>query len=84
MLFGQSEVHGNRPRRGGGQVLFTKGYGFADLQWKVPNLPDAKFRLGSVTTEFTAASKLLLEEHSKLSVKDPVKKHSARRSRWLG
>ena len=34
----------------------------ADLEWDVPNTPNAKFRLGSVTEPFTAASILLLEE----------------------
>jgi CubicO group peptidase (beta-lactamase class C family) len=58
-----------------GQVLFSKGYGFANLEWKIPNTPDTKFRLGSVTKQFTAASILLLEERGKLSVTDPVKKY---------
>ncbi|HEY1336516.1 MAG TPA: serine hydrolase [Bryobacteraceae bacterium] len=59
----------------GSQVLFSKGYGFADLEWNIPNTPDAKFRLGSVTKQFTAASILLLEERGKLKVTDPVKKY---------
>jgi CubicO group peptidase (beta-lactamase class C family) len=58
-----------------GQVVFSKGYGFANLEWKIPNTPDTKFRLGSVTKQFTAASILLLEERGKLSVTDPVKKY---------
>jgi len=58
-----------------GQVLFSKGYGFANLEWKIPNTPDAKFRLGSVTKQFTAASILLLEERGKLSITDPVKNY---------
>ena len=57
------------------QVLFSKGYGSANLEWNVPNAPDTKFRLGSVTKQFTAASILLLEERGKLSVNDPVKKY---------
>jgi CubicO group peptidase (beta-lactamase class C family) len=57
------------------KVLFSKGYGSANLEWKVPNAPDTKFRLGSVTKQFTAASILLLEERGKLSVTDPVKKY---------
>jgi CubicO group peptidase (beta-lactamase class C family) len=57
------------------QVLFSKGYGSADLEWDVPNAPNTKFRLGSVTKQFTAASILLLEERGKLSVSDPVKKY---------
>jgi CubicO group peptidase (beta-lactamase class C family) len=59
----------------GAEVLFSKGYGFADLEWNVPNTPGTKFRLGSVTKQFTAASILLLEERGKLSVTDPVKKY---------
>src|ERR1035438_8296614 len=59
----------------GNEVIFSKGYGSADLEWDVPNAPNTKFRLGSVTKQFTAASILLLEEHGKLSVSDPVKKY---------
>ena len=57
------------------EVLFSKGFGSADLEWDVPNAPNTKFRLGSVTKQFTAASILLLEERGKLSVDDPVKKY---------
>jgi CubicO group peptidase (beta-lactamase class C family) len=59
----------------GSQVLFSKGYGSADLEWDVPNSPNTKFRLGSVTKQFTAASILLLEERGKLIVSDPLKKY---------
>jgi CubicO group peptidase (beta-lactamase class C family) len=59
----------------GNQVVFSKGYGSADLEWDVPNSPGTKFRLGSVTKQFTAASILLLEERGKLSVNDSVKKY---------
>jgi CubicO group peptidase (beta-lactamase class C family) len=59
----------------GGQVLFSKGYGSANLEWEIPNTPNTKFRLGSVTKQFTAASILLLEERGKLAVTDPVKKY---------
>lgn len=59
----------------GDRVIFSKGYGSADLEWNIPNAPNAKFRLGSVTKQFTAASILLLEERGKLSVQDPVKKY---------
>src|SRR5580704_11438355 len=46
----------------GDEVLLDKGYGYANLEWKVPNTPETKFRLGSITKQFTAASILLLEE----------------------
>jgi CubicO group peptidase (beta-lactamase class C family) len=59
----------------GNDVLFSKGYGSANLEWSIPNTPSTKFRLGSVTKQFTAASILLLEERGKLKVDDPVKKY---------
>lgn len=61
----------------GAEVLLSKGYGSANLEWDVPNSPAAKFRLGSITKQFTAASILLLQDRGKLSVEDPVKKYMA-------
>src|ERR1700685_2039726 len=60
-----------------GKVLLSKGYGFANLEWGVANSPASKFRLGSITKQFTAACILLLEERGKLKVDDPVKKYMA-------
>ncbi len=57
------------------KLLVNQGYGFADLEWNVPNVPEAKFCLGSLTKQFTAASILLLEERGKLNVEDPVSKY---------
>ncbi len=57
----------------GSDVLLSKGYGSANLEWNIPNAPNTKFRLGSVTKQFTAASILLLEERGKLKTSDPVK-----------
>ena len=59
----------------GNDVLLSKGYGSANLEWEIPNSASTKFRLGSITKQFTAASILLLEERGKLTVNDPVKKH---------
>jgi CubicO group peptidase (beta-lactamase class C family) len=56
-------------------VLFDKGYGFANLEWDTPNTPDTKFRLGSITKQFTAACVLLLEERGKLKTDALVKKY---------
>jgi CubicO group peptidase (beta-lactamase class C family) len=58
-----------------GKALINEGYGFADLEWKIPNSPTVKFRLRSLTKQFTAASILLLEERGKLKVDDPVSKY---------
>jgi CubicO group peptidase (beta-lactamase class C family) len=56
-------------------VLLSKGYGYANLEWDVPNSPSSKFRLGSITKQFTAACILLLEERGKLKTSDLVKKY---------
>ena len=58
-----------------GKVLFAKGYGKANEEWDLPNTPQTKFRLGSVTKQFTAAAIMLLQERGKLSVNDPVCKY---------
>jgi CubicO group peptidase (beta-lactamase class C family) len=55
------------------RVLLDKGYGYANLEWQVPNTPDTKFRLGSITKQFTAASILLLKEQGKIQLDAPVK-----------
>ena len=59
----------------GADVLLDKGYGFADLELNVPASPKTKFRMGSVTKQFTAAAILLLQERGKLNVSDPIKKY---------
>jgi len=37
-----------------GDVSFSKGYGLANMEWDIPNGPDTKFRLGSITKQFTS------------------------------
>ncbi len=59
----------------GSDVILNKGYGSANLEWDVPNTPATKFRLGSITKQFTAAAILLLAERGKLTLDDPIRKH---------
>jgi CubicO group peptidase (beta-lactamase class C family) len=59
----------------GDNILLDKGYGFADVEWNVPDSTKTKFRLGSITKQFTAASIMLLQERGKLKVTDLVKKY---------
>jgi CubicO group peptidase (beta-lactamase class C family) len=59
----------------GDQVLLDKGYGMAVLEWNIPDTPDTKFRLGSVTKQFTAALVLLMQQDGKLNIDDPVSKY---------
>jgi CubicO group peptidase (beta-lactamase class C family) len=59
----------------GEDVVFSKSVGSANLEWNIANTPATKFRIGSMTKQFTAASILLLEERGKLKIDDPVKKY---------
>jgi CubicO group peptidase (beta-lactamase class C family) len=61
----------------GDDVIFSKAYGSANLEWNVPNEPATKFRIGSITKQFTAALILLLEEDGKLTLQDPLGRHVA-------
>jgi CubicO group peptidase (beta-lactamase class C family) len=67
------------------ETLFAKGYGFANAEHQVPNTPKTKFRLGSITKQFTAMAILILREQGKLKVEDPVGKylHDAAKA-WEG
>lgn len=54
-----------------GQMIVAKGFGLADVAANTPIYGDTKFRIGSITKQFTAASILLLQEDGKLNVEDP-------------
>jgi CubicO group peptidase (beta-lactamase class C family) len=44
-----------------GHVVFEHGYGMANFEWDIPNTPATKFRLGSVTKQFTSMAIMQLE-----------------------
>jgi len=54
------------------KVLFSKGYGLADRAQRIPNTPQTRFHLGSITKQFTAMAILILQSQGKLSVQDPI------------
>ncbi len=58
-----------------GKILFEKGYGLADIEHHTPVTPETKFRIGSITKQFTAAAILKLQEEGKLSVQDKLSKY---------
>jgi CubicO group peptidase (beta-lactamase class C family) len=55
-----------------GKVILHKGYGSANMEWNIPNKPDTKFRLGSVTKQFTALLILKLVEQGKIKLDVPI------------
>jgi len=55
-----------------GKVIFKKGFGSANFEWNVPNQPDTKFRLGSITKQFTALLIVKLAEEGKIKLDVPI------------
>ena len=58
-----------------GKVLFKKGYGEANMEWEIPNEPNTKHRLGSISKQFTAMLILQLAEEGKLDLQAPITKY---------
>ena len=56
----------------GGKVIYKKGFGQANMEWNIPNDVDTKFRLGSITKQFTAALILQLAEQGKIKLDGKV------------
>jgi len=59
----------------GDRVLLNKGYGMARVEWNIPNAPDVKFRIASLTKQFTAALILLLQQDGRLRIEDTAGKY---------
>jgi CubicO group peptidase (beta-lactamase class C family) len=55
-----------------GKIIYKKGFGLADMEWNIPNKPDTKFRLGSITKQFTSMLILQLVEEGKLGLEDKL------------
>lgn len=55
-----------------GKVIYKGGFGMANMEWNIPNTPDTRFRLGSITKQFTAMLTLQLVEQGKLKLDGKV------------
>lgn len=51
-----------------GKVIYKKGLGLANMEWNIPNTPETRFRLGSITKQFTATLILQLVEQGKIKL----------------
>ena len=59
----------------GGTLLVDTAFGFANMELGVRNTPDTRFRVASVTKQFTAMAIAMLAEDGKLRVSDPISKY---------
>lgn len=58
-----------------GELLWGKGYGFADVETQNPVTLDTRFRIASITKTFTATAIMQLRDAGKLGLDDPVAQH---------
>lgn len=50
------------------EVVFKRGYGLANVEWNIPNTPDTKFRIGSITKQFTSMLIMQLVAEGKIKL----------------
>ena len=56
-------------------LIWSKGYGYADREKRLPVTPSTLFRIGSISKLFTATAILQLRDAGKLRLDDPVSSH---------
>jgi len=59
----------------GADLVWTKSYGWADIEAKTPATKSTIYRIGSITKEFTALMLLQLVQDGKVHFFDPVEKY---------
>jgi CubicO group peptidase (beta-lactamase class C family) len=55
-----------------GNVILKKGYGLANMEWNIPNRPDTRFRLGSITKQFTSMLIMQLVQEGTLKLEGTI------------
>lgn len=62
------------------QVLWTRGFGYADVENHIPATPDTLYSVASVTKTFGSMLVMQLVEQGKLSLDDPIAPYTP--SKW--
>lgn len=57
------------------KIIYAKGFGYRDLENKIPVTPNTLFAIGSCTKAFTASMIGLLQKDGKLSIDKPVRNY---------
>lgn len=62
------QFHGSALVADAGEVIYENGFGMANYEWEIPITPDTRFRLGSITKQFTATLILQLREEGRIDL----------------
>ncbi len=55
-----------------GKTVFQKSHGFANMEWNIANNAETKFRIGSITKQFTAMLIMQLKQEGKLNLQEKI------------
>ncbi|CAM4288353.1 serine hydrolase domain-containing protein [Paenibacillus tarimensis] len=58
-----------------GRILFSQGYGEANLELGVPNTPQTRFRIGSITKTFTSTAVMQLMGQGLIKLEDTIDRY---------
>ena len=58
-----------------GKIVYSEGFGYADLEQRVPVWPTTKFRIGSISKPLTAVGLMELVQAGKVDLDAPVQKY---------
>ena len=58
-----------------GDIVWAEGFGWADLEKRVPVAPNMRFRIGTASTALTSAAVGLLLEKDRLNLDDEIQLH---------
>lgn len=57
-----------------GEVLSSKGYGMANIEHNIPNDINTKYKIASITKQFTCAGIMILQQRGLIDVSDSISK----------
>jgi len=57
------------------ELIYQKGFGSANLDYKIPNNEHTNFMIGSLTKQFTGACIAILMTENKLNLDDDIRKY---------
>lgn len=72
VLLGRVDLNGAALVAKGGEILYVKGFGLADAASNRANSPQTRFRLGSITKQFTAMAILILQARGLIEGSDSI------------
>lgn len=58
-----------------GKIIYSKGFGYADLEYDIRNSPTTIFHIASVSKQFTAFAIAMLADQGKLKLTDDIRKY---------